>query len=78
MGTSDSIYRHGRGCGGPGRLCEPERRRLVGLKGVHAVDGYWVTWEQPCEPATHQECRTAIETATSILHTTEPAAEYAT
>ena len=35
----------------------------------------WVTWEQPGEPATDQECRTAIETATSILQATEPAAE---
>jgi hypothetical protein len=43
-------------------------------QGVHAVDGYWVTWEQPCERATDQECRTAIDTATSILQAAEPGA----
>ena len=41
-------------------------------QGVHEVDGYWVTWEQPCEPVTDGECRTAVDTATSILHADGP------
>jgi hypothetical protein len=43
-------------------------------EGTHAVDGYWVTWEQPCEPLTDEGCQVAIETATSILQATEPGA----
>jgi hypothetical protein len=44
-------------------------------EGAHAVDGYWVTWEHPCEPQTDQGCTAAIETAASILHAAEPGAE---
>ena len=44
-------------------------------EGAHAVDGYWVTSEQPCEPATDEGCAVAIETATSILHAEDPAAQ---
>lgn len=36
-------------------------------QGVHAVDGYWVTWERPCVPETDEACTAAIEMATSIL-----------
>ena len=44
-------------------------------QGAHAVDGYWVTWEQPCVPETDEGCTAAIETATSILHAADPGAE---
>src|SRR5688572_20965069 len=50
-------------------------------EGAHAVDGYWVTWEQPCETETETEtetdegCTAAIEAATSILHGTDPRAK---
>jgi len=36
-------------------------------QGAHAVDGYWVTEERPCEPEIDEACTAAIETATSIL-----------
>ena len=39
---------------------------------AHAVDGYWVTHERPCEPEGDDECKAAIETATAILLGREP------
>ena len=42
--------------------------------GVHAVDGYWVTWERPCVPEADEQCTAAIELATSILHAELPGA----
>src|SRR5688572_28151023 len=42
---------------------------------VHEVDGYWVTWEQPCVRETDEGCTAAIETATSILQAADPVAE---
>ena len=44
-------------------------------QGVHEVDGYWVTTELACEPATDEGCAAAIETATSIVHAEDPAAK---
>ena len=41
---------------------------------AHAVDGYWVTHEHPCEPQGDEDCKTAIEAATAILHATDPGA----
>jgi hypothetical protein len=43
-------------------------------QGTHAVDGYWVTEERPCEPETDEQCTAAIEVATSILQTEFPGA----
>ena len=43
-------------------------------QGAHAVDGYWVTEERPCEPETDEQCTAAIEIATSILHAELPLA----
>lgn len=43
-------------------------------QGVHAVDGYWVRDERPCEPETDEQCTAAIDTATSILHAQLPKA----
>ena len=43
-------------------------------EGAHAVDGYWVTHEHPCEIQGDADCKTAIETATEVLHATDPGA----
>lgn len=43
-------------------------------EGVHAVDGYWVTEERPCEQADPEICAAAVETAKAVLLERQPAA----
>ena len=40
--------------------------------GVHAVDGYWVTEESPCEPANDQGCAAAAKEAEATVLAADP------
>jgi hypothetical protein len=37
------------------------------VEGIHEVDGYWVTTEDPCAPEDNEACQVAIDAAIAIL-----------